>query len=101
MNDSDAARVIRLLEEIRDGQKLQLERQAEALQRQAEALEAQRARLTGLGKVDATQQRADDVLNKAAGLVGGARLVAFVVVPFAVLLLVLVCWLAFGHAAPR
>jgi hypothetical protein len=98
MSDSDAERVIRLLEEIRDGQKLQLERQAEALQRQAEALEAQRARLTSLGKVDATQQRADEVLSKAAGLVGGARLVAFVVVPFAVLLLVLVCWLAFGYA---
>ena len=96
MSDSDNERIIRLLEEIRDGQKLQLERQAEAMQRQAEALEGQRARLASL-KGDATQQRADEVLSKAAGLVGGVRLMAFVVVPFAVLLLVLVCWLAFGH----
>jgi hypothetical protein len=98
MNDGHAERIIRLLEEIRDGQKLHLERQAEALDRQTEAIEMQRARMASLTKVDATQQRADQILNKAAGLAGSARLVAYVVVPVAVLLLVLVCWLAFGHA---
>jgi hypothetical protein len=36
MSDHDIERIISLLEEIRDGQKLQLARQAEALQRQAE-----------------------------------------------------------------
>jgi hypothetical protein len=36
MNDAQAERMVRLLEEIRDGQQLQLERQAQALQWQEE-----------------------------------------------------------------
>lgn len=34
MNDQDLASMIRLLEEIRDGQRPQLERQVQALERQ-------------------------------------------------------------------
>jgi hypothetical protein len=104
MSDHDIERIISLLEEIRDGQKLQLARQAEALQRQAELLDTQRSRLASFAKqssqVDAFQERADQVVTKAAGLVGGARLAILVVVPFAVLLLIFVCWLVFGRAGP-
>ena len=42
MNEEQAAKIIRLLEEIRDDQRLQLERQATALTRQEEVLSEQR-----------------------------------------------------------
>ena len=101
MSEQDLERIVRLLEEIRDDQKVQLERQAEVLQRQAEALDAQKARAAGVarltGQADAAQVRADEVVARAARLVSGARLMVFAVVPVAIVLLVLVCWLAFGH----
>ena len=97
MSDQDVERVIRLLEEIRDGQKLQLERQAEAI-------EAQKARLAGLsslsGQAGAVGESAERVVARASTLVSAARLVLFLGVPIALLLFGLVCWLAFGHV-PR
>lgn len=45
MNDLQAEEMIRLLQELRDGQRLQLERQAQALQRQEELMAQQRERL--------------------------------------------------------
>jgi len=60
LNDQHAEQIIRLLEEIRDGQRLQLERQAQAL-----------------------GERAEGVLAKSAKLAAGARILVLVAVPSA------------------
>jgi hypothetical protein len=89
MNDQDATKIIRLLEEIRDGQRLQLERQAQALA----DLSRRGGDATGL------QERADRVLAKSAKLVVGARILAFIALPFAVVLLAFVAWMIFARLA--
>ena len=102
MDSDDARRMIALLEEIRDGQQLQLARQAEALERQAEALALQQQhRATLKGQSDRArelQERAEKIQARSAGLIGAARVLVLVVAPLAVLLLVFVCWLAFSRA---
>jgi uncharacterized membrane protein YdfJ with MMPL/SSD domain len=101
MNDRDAERVISLLEQIRDNQKLQLERQTEALDRQSELLARQRQHVETLSKqaaqAQAIQDRAELIQAKSAQVVGGARTMLLFVVPLALLVLVFVCWLAFGR----
>jgi len=96
MNDEQAERIARLLEEIRDGQRLQLERQAQALQRQDELLAQQRERLAGLSK---RSEQADQVLAKSAKIVAGARILALVALPFVVLLVVFLAWALLAHNA--
>ncbi len=103
MNDADAEKIIRLLEEIRDGQRLQLERQAQALERQAEIVSQQRERLADLSRRENDAQRigerADGVLAKSAKLVAGARILVFVALPFALLLLAFIIWALFARVA--
>lgn len=89
MNDQQGERIVRLLEEIRDGQRLQLERQAQALQRQEELVAQQRERLAGLSQRSDQAQR---LLDRSARVVAGARVLAFVALPFAVLILAFVVW---------
>jgi hypothetical protein len=104
MNDQHDEKIIRLLEEIRDGQRLQLERQAQALERQAEILAQQREHLAGMSKRAGQAQNIEDgaerVLVKTAKLVSRARLLTFVVLPFAVLLLAFLTWVLFAQLAP-
>jgi hypothetical protein len=90
MNDEHADRIIRLLEEIRDGQRVQLERQAQAMQRQEELMSQQRERVAGWSK---RAGEAEQVLAKSAKVVASARVLVFVVLPFAVLFLVVLVWL--------
>jgi hypothetical protein len=90
MNDHDAEKIIRLLEEIRDDQRLQLERQAQALA----GLSNRSNNALGLG------ERADRILAKSAKLVAAARILTFVALPFAVLLLAFVVWVIFARVAP-
>jgi putative ABC transport system substrate-binding protein len=97
MNDEQAERIARLLEEIRDGQRLQLERQAQALQRQDELLAQQRERLAGLSK---RSEQADQLLAKSAKVVAGARILALVALPFVVLLAIFLAWALLAHNAP-
>jgi len=70
MNDDHAERMIRLLEELRDGQRTMLERQALALQRQEEVLGQQRERLAGLSK---RNERIDNLLASGTNNVKRAR----------------------------
>jgi hypothetical protein len=104
MNEQHIERIIRLLEEIRDGQRVQLERQAQALERQAELLAQQRERLAGLSQLPGEAQsigaHAERVLAQSAKLVSGARILVFVALPSALLLLVFVLWVLFVHVAP-
>jgi hypothetical protein len=101
MNDSNAQKIIQLLEEIRDGQRLQLERQAQALEAQKEGLAAQRDRLASLAAradgVQAMGNQAQHVLTGSAQLVRSARVILFVAIPFAILLLAFVVWILFAR----
>jgi hypothetical protein len=104
MNDPDAQRIIGLLEEIRNGQRLQLERQAEALERQAEALLRQREARAGLSQaaLDARGigERAGSLLVQSSKLVNRARLLFWLALPCALLLLAFVLWALFARALP-
>lgn len=97
MDDQQADRIVRLLEQIRDGQQLQLERQAQALQRQEELVAQQRERLAGLSQRSDQAQR---LLDRSARVVAGARVLAFVALPIAVLILAFVVWVLIAHSAP-
>jgi hypothetical protein len=103
MNDEHAERIVRLLEEIRDGQRLQLERQALALERQAEALAQQRERRAGLSQGQSEAQgigeQAGRVLAESSKLVRSARILVWVSLPFALLLFALVLWALLAQVA--
>jgi len=81
-----------LLKEIRDNQKLQLERQAEALAIQKEQFEIFRKQMEQTQRI---QDRAEMLQDKSAQIIGSARKVFIVVVPVLVLLIIYVSWLLF------
>ena len=89
MNDEHAQRLISLLEELRDGQRLHLERQALALQRQEELLAQQRERLAALSERSGQTER---LLATTAKVVTSARILGFVAFSFAMLLVALLVW---------
>jgi uncharacterized membrane protein YdfJ with MMPL/SSD domain len=97
MSERDIEKIIALLEELRDGQKLQLHRQAEAIAQQKE-------RLATLDQTKAAaeniQHQSANTLRKSEQLINRARFMSVFVVPLALVLLVVVCWLAFHRAAP-
>ena len=99
MNSNDNEEVIALLKEIRDGQKLQLERQAESLAGQSESIAMQREQFAAFKKqmqgINKMQDRAQHIQEKAAQLVGASRKVLVVVIPFALLILIYLSWLLF------
>jgi hypothetical protein len=101
--DPQTDRIIRLLEEIRDGQRLQLERQAQALERQAEAITQQRERMAGLSQGASEAQRigeqAGRVVAQSSKLVASARILLWVSLPCTVLLLAFVLWALVAHLA--
>jgi hypothetical protein len=103
MTDPHAERIIRLLEEIRDGQRLQLERQAQALERQAEALAGQRQRLVGLARgadeAKGLGEQAGRVVAQSAQLVTRARVLLWLALPSVLLLLAFVLWALFARVA--
>jgi Flp pilus assembly protein TadB len=92
MNDDNTTRIAALLEELRDGQKLQLERQLEALdlqRKQFEVLQSQAAR------TERIQDKAEQLQDRSAKLVQGSRKVALFLLPVIVVLVVYVSWLIF------
>ena len=85
-------RIARLLEEVRDNQRAQLERQLESLsiqKAQQQAFLDQRERTAQL------QQRAEAIQERSARLVGGIQRVAPVVLLIVVALIAYVSWLLF------
>ena len=92
MTDDDVQRLSRLLEEIRDTQRLQLERQTEALtiQREQLAMVQRQAERT-----ERIQARAEEIQTRSAQLVSSARRLATVLVPVVVALMLYVSWLLF------
>ena len=101
MDTDDARKMIAVLEEIRDGQQLHLQRQAEALERQTEALALQQQHFailkTQAGRAQELQDRAEKIQAKSAGLIGSARVLVLIVAPLVVLALIFVCWLVFSR----
>lgn len=92
MNEIDMQRLAGVLEEIRDNQRLQLERQAEALSLQREQfafIQKQSER------TERIQARAEAIQEKSAQLVAGSRKVFTLVVPIVIALIVYVSWLLF------
>ena len=84
MNDNDIRQLSRVLEEIRDNQKHQLERQQEALAIQREQFAI----------VQRQAERAERIQDRAQ-LMGSARAVVTILIPIVIALLVYVSWLIF------
>ncbi|MFL6623966.1 MAG: hypothetical protein ACJ8KA_09095 [Sulfurifustis sp.] len=96
MNDNDSQKVIRVLEEIRNNQSLQIERQLEALaiQREQFAIFQRQAE-----RAERIQDKAEKLQERSAQLVGGARKALVVVLPVIIVLVIYLSWLIFrtGH----
>lgn len=89
MADSD---LVAILQQIRDNQKLQLERQAEALalQREHAAMVRQQAE-----RHDRIQDRAEQIQARGAELMTVARKSLFILLPLVTVLILYVSWLLF------
>ena len=92
MDQQTGERILASLEAIRHQQRLQLERQAEALALQREQFEIYKRQAD---RVDRTHDRAERIQAKSSELVGAARKMFVVVVPILVLLIGYVTWLIF------
>jgi hypothetical protein len=94
MNDPELQRLIRVLEEIRDNQKIQLERQAEALALQREQFGLVRKQAE---RAERIQDRAEEIQARSATLIAGARRTFFIVLPILIVLIGYVSWLLFRY----
>jgi hypothetical protein len=94
VDDSDMKDCVRLLQEIRDGQKLQLERQAEALTLQREQVALVQGQVE---RTERIQDRAERIQAAGARLVGGARIATAILVPIILALIAYVSWLLFSR----
>ncbi len=92
MTDQEIQPLGAILKEIRDNQKLQLERQTEALvlQREQFALVQRRAE-----RHERIQDRAENIQAKSAQIVAVARKTLFFLLPVVTLLIIYVSWLIF------
>ncbi len=88
----DSQEELALLKEIRDNQKLQLERQAEALAIQKEQFEIFRKQMEQTQRI---QDRAEQLQDKSAQIIGSARKVFIFVLPVLIGLIIYVSWLLF------
>lgn len=92
MDDADTQRIAALLEEIRDGQLLQLQRQADSLAVQREQADMARKQFERAEKL---QDRAEALQARGAQVITVARRAETIVVPVLVLLLIYISWLMF------
>ena len=86
------AAALALLRELREGQKLQLERQAEALALQREQMALVKAQAERASRI---QDRAEQLQARGAQIVAGSRKALVIVLPILVLLIGYVSWLIF------
>ncbi|HEY7683215.1 MAG TPA: hypothetical protein VH879_11275 [Gemmatimonadales bacterium] len=94
MDDSDVQKLLRLLEEIRDGQRLQLERQAEALTLQRQQLTLVQSQAD---RAERIQDRAERIQATSASLVGTARKATIILLPIIIVLILYLSWLLFNR----
>jgi uncharacterized membrane protein (DUF106 family) len=92
MDDRNVDRIVSLLEQIRDNQSAQLERQAEALALQKEQFEIFRRQS---GRAEKLQDRAEELQARGMGIMKTARRSLAVVLPIVALLIAYLSWLIF------
>jgi hypothetical protein len=92
LDQQTGERILASLEAIREQQRLQLERQAEAFALQREQFEIFKRQAE---RVDRTHDRAERIQAKSSEIVGLARKTLFVVLPILVVLIGYVTWLLF------
>jgi hypothetical protein len=92
MNEDDGRRIAALLEEIRDGQREQLARQAEALALQREQVALVQRQFE---RADKLQDRAETIQARSGDMVRSAHRAVAIILPIVVLLLVYASWLLF------
>jgi len=89
MSENETRRVVLLLEELREGQKLQLDRQKEALDLQREQVTLVQKQFERTQRI---QDRAENIQEKSAQIVGIARKTLLVILPIVIALIVYVSW---------
>jgi uncharacterized membrane protein (DUF106 family) len=94
MSEIDAKRLVAVLEEIRDNQRVHLERQAEALTLQREQFALVRKQTE---RAERIQDRAEAIQAKSAQLIAGSRKAFIVILPVIVVLIIYLSWLLFRH----
>lgn len=92
MEKDDAARIERLLEQIRDGQAQLLAGQREALAFQKDQFELVKRQSE---RTERIQDRAEELQAKGAGIVKTARRSIAVILPVVFLLIIYLSWLLF------
>jgi hypothetical protein len=99
MDEQQFEKIISILEEMRDDQKLQLQRQVESMERQAEMNALQKERLAGLDKqgLASLHDRAERIQKKSERMVGRASLIVYLLIPFLLILLALMLLHPFGR----
>ena len=89
---TDQSETAALLREIRDNQRIQLERQAEALDMQRKQHEMARAQLE---RAERLQNRAEAIQGRAGAAI---KVIVWIAVPLLFLLLLLLMWPYLRHA---
>ena len=92
MDRDDAARIVAVLEQIRDNQAEQLARQREALEFQKSQFELVKRQAD---RAERIQDRAEELQAKGAGIVKTARRSLSLILPVVVLLIIYLSWLIF------
>jgi uncharacterized membrane protein (DUF106 family) len=94
MDDSQAARIIALLEQVRDNQAEQLRRQAEALALQKEQFEVFRRQAE---RAERLQDRAEELQSRGMGIMKTAKRSLAIVLPIVILLVAYLSWIIFSR----
>ena len=92
MNENEIQKLTAILEEVRDNQKNQLERQIEALTLQREHFSIVQRQAE---RAEVLQQRAEELQRRGGQLITIARTAVLVLLPIILLLLIYVSWLLF------
>ncbi|MDH4258805.1 MAG: hypothetical protein OEW16_00735 [Gammaproteobacteria bacterium] len=92
MEQNDIARIIELLERIRDNQMTHLARQAEVLALQKEQFEIVRRQAE---RAERLQDRAEELQARGMGIMKTARRSIAIVLPVVILLIIYLSWLLF------
>lgn len=92
MNDQELQPLVDILKEIRDNQKLQLDRQTDALTLQREQIALVQRHTE---RTERIQDRAEHIQEKGAQLVAGARRSLAVILPIVIVLIIYLSWLIF------
>lgn len=90
MERDEAARMVELLEQIKDGQATQLARQAEGLALQKEQFELVRRQAE---RAERLQERAEELQSRGMGVMKTARRSLAILLPIVILLIIYVSWL--------